>query len=163
MKNILILITITLTICQACGITTLTGEDILGPSVPSIAVVDEYPTTSSELMTILAGSENNTWDATGFEINGIKGFQNCRLDDQILLNSDGTYSYNGGEDLCGAEDNVKTKTGTWEANFGNRTLTFDKGTDRQATGEIATATDIKLILRGDYMGWELTGQYEINL
>ena len=52
-----------------------------------------------------------SWDG----IFAMLGSHDCRLDDEMDINIDGTYLYNGGSSLCGNEDDQRLKTGigTW--------------------------------------------------
>lgn len=165
MKNYLV--AAAMLIVQSCGIATLDGlgGDTVDPvsfSSLSSEITDEFPTAEAELMTILTGTEEKSWKAVGFAVKLIPGFQTCRLDDTVTFNEDGTYTYDGGSSLCGAEDNVKVKSGNWELDFAGQKLVFDKGTDNETAAEIATAKAGMLILKGDYKGWDLIGKYESN-
>ena len=97
----------------------------------SITFEDHFPNSVIDVNAYLLGGSSRTWSTLGFTIDGVNGFQNCRLDDEIQLNADQTYDYNGGDMLCGAEDNQKLKSGNWEVDTEARTLTFDKGTDQE--------------------------------
>ena len=63
------------------------------------------PADSVEFAALLHGNSSRVWSAEQFTLAGLNVFQSCRLDDQIQLINDGTYSYDGGDLLCGAEDN----------------------------------------------------------
>ena len=57
------------------------------------------------------------------------------------LRSDGTYTYDGGANLCGAEDNVRMRTGTWRLiNNGNNIL-FDEGLSNEYTANVEGLED----------------------
>lgn len=103
-----------------------------------------------------------TWSAVSFTLAGFDGFQDCRLDDLIVVKSDGTYDYDGGEVLCGAEDSQRFRSGTWEIiNNGNNIL-FDEGTNREYTAKVNGLGNSTISLSGEYLGLEIKGIYTSN-
>ncbi len=64
--------------------------------------------------------------------------------DSMVLSSDGTYQYDGGDQLCGAEDDASAKVGAWEFNAENAVMTFDPGTESEVSVNIITLDDIRL-------------------
>jgi len=123
----------------------------------SISAMDE-----EEFKTLIDGGNEKIWSASAFTLAGQTTFTSCRLDDIITFNSDSTYVYDGGEQLCGAEDDSFIKTGTWEADFENKTLVFDKGTPNEEIGEIIGLSDDEIRVKGSYMMMEVRGVYTSN-
>ncbi|WP_422361669.1 lipocalin family protein [Reichenbachiella sp.] len=118
-----------------------------------------FPNSAIDVNAYLLGGASRTWTTLEFTIDGVDGFQNCRLDDQIQLNSDKTYDYDGGDMLCGAEDDQKLKSGTWEVDVDNRTLTFDAGTDREGIFHIESLNAEEIVVRSQYYSWEVLGKF----
>ena len=110
----------------------------------------------------LHGGNTKSWAAQGFTISGISGFQQCRLDDNMVLGEDGTYQYDGGETLCGAEDNQRLKTGTWEIEFDESMLIFNKGTQIEYQVIVSGLDENTIVLDGTYFGLEIRGIYISN-
>ena len=119
-------------------------------------------TDEAEFKSIIDGEGEKIWAASAFTLAGLTTFTDCRLDDSMLFRSDGTYEYNGGRDLCGAEDNAFIKTGTWEVNFDDSTIIFDKGTSNEEVGEVIGMTETEIRLKGAYMMMEVRGIYTSN-
>ena len=118
--------------------------------------------TEADLMIALANDETKKWEATGFTMQLIDNFQSCRLDDVLSLNNNGTYNYDGGNVLCGAEDNERLKSGVWELNYQERKLIFDRGTSEEVELYIEEASDTKVIVSSTYMQLKVVGRYEIG-
>lgn len=118
-----------------------------------------FPNSAIDVNAYLLGGESRTWTTLEFTIDGVNGFQNCRLDDQIQLNSDKTYSYDGGDMLCGAEDDQKLKSGIWEVDVDNRILTFDAGTDQEAIFYIESLDAEEIVVRSQYYSWQVLGKF----
>lgn len=118
-----------------------------------------FPNSAIDVNAYLLGGESRIWTTLEFTIDGVDGFQNCRLDDQIQLNSDNTYDYDGGDMLCGAEDDQKLKSGTWMVDVDNRTLTFDAGTDREGVFQIESLNAEEIVVRSQYYSWEVLGKF----
>jgi len=133
--------------------TSVTEDGLQGPTtVPSI---------HSEVLAFLHGGSNKAWDAEGFEIFGMSGFLTCRLDDSMILSSDGDYLYDGGSSLCGAEDDTRVKEGTWELSEDLKSIVFTEGTNSYSAKLIGITTD-QITLQGDYQGLELNAVYTSN-
>lgn len=110
------------------------------------------PTSEAAFMTALTNDDTRQWDAVTFELEGLNGFQNCRLDDIFSFFNDGTYRYDGGEVLCGGADDQRVKTGIWEIDFENLTIVFDRGTSLETSATVSGLEDNRM---------ELIGQVEI--
>lgn len=145
----------------ACNIVSLDESTSTIDNLQSITIVNNFPLNSASLNTILTNQSTKSWTVTGFTIGGSNTFQNCRLGDKIVLNSNGSYSYDGGSQLCGAEDNKKIKSGSWEADFDNRILYFDRGTINEIEVYIETCESSKVIISTRYFGMAILGQFEI--
>lgn len=88
------------------------------------------PQSVEEYDIFLHGEEQNLWVAREFILEGLQGFQDCRLDDTFTIRRDGTYQFNGGDMSCGGED-VSNQSGTYRKDYDNNRLIFDEGTERQ--------------------------------
>ena len=103
--------------------------------------------------------------ATSFALLGILNTQKCRLDDQIVLNADGTFQYDGGSKLCGREDNKKIRTGKWHVTDSGKKLVFEYDRGRRKTkiekheGQVVNAGGGWIVLSGSYRGITLQGTY----
>lgn len=116
---------------------------------------------------LLHNNGSKVWRAEQFTIEGLSMFLQCRLDDAITLSNDGTYQYDGGQDLCGAEDNVQDRSGNWEFNAANGTLIFDRGTSLETTGRVITLEENTIVLEGQYVSdlfgaFDVVGRYASN-
>ena len=115
-------------------------------------------TDSMIFRTLLTDSVSKTWNTSLFTLGGSTTFTNCRLDDVMLFFTDGTYTYQGGQ-LCGAEDNQQNRDGSWEIDYTNRLIIFDKGTSNEYTAEVIGLQEDELRVKGSYMGMEVRGLY----
>lgn len=117
-------------------------------------------TDSLDLVKKIAGDNMKSWTASRFTLSGSTLFTSCRLDDIMTFNRDGSYRYDGGNQLCGAEDNRRVKTGNWTTDFEKKTILFDEGTLKEYNADIIGFYDNKLTLRGTYMSMEVRGEYQ---
>lgn len=99
------------------------------------------------------------WKAKDFYIGVIPVTQSCRLDDEMILANDGSYTYDGGSTLCGGEDNQTIKQGTWEFDSITSSLIFDKSTSIEYSTDIKQISESSLELKGEYMGIPINGDY----
>lgn len=106
------------------------------------------PASEAALLTELTDDDNRTWEAVTFELEGLNGFQDCRLDDTFTFFGDGTYRYDGGEVLCGGADDRRIKTGVWEADYDNLNLIFDRGTSLESIARISGIENNRMELLG---------------
>ena len=134
------------------GVETPADNDIIqGPQT--------IPSDQAQFLEFLHGTESKSWDATGFTIAGISGFQDCRLDDQIKIFADGTYQYNAGSLLCGAEDNQSTRSGTWTLDLAQSSIIFQ--IDGDSFEALVIGLDSEgIVLNGSYAGLPLAAQYQ---
>lgn len=140
-------------IFASCELATLENPDAFEAS---------FPATIEEVNEFLHSNQEKTWNAQTFTLAGLEGFQNCRLDDTMILSADGTYRYDGGTILCGAEDSQRTKTGSWKILNGGRRILFDEGTSNAYSAEVVSLESKKIILKGTYFGLEISGSYVSN-
>lgn len=125
-----------------------------------MAAVVSYSQSNDELLEYLHGGKDKTWVTVGFYLEGLTGFQDCRLDDKFVFSGDGTYRYDGGKKLCGGEDNKRIKTGVWEKMEKKKMLVFNKGTSYEYVAKIVSSEDGFLILTTSYHGLEVKGVYQ---
>jgi len=103
-----------------------------------------------------------TWDTDKFSFDGVfsaMDIHDCRLDDQMEIKADGTYTYMGGEKLCGNEDNQSIKSGTWDLDENLKFVLFDKGEDNEFEATIDFFEEGRILLSGSYFGIPVSGEY----
>ena len=159
MKNSIFILAFTGLAFYSCDVIELSS----GVETPSDNDIIQGPQTvpgdQTLFLDFLHGEENKSWEASGFTIAGITGFQDCRLDDQIVLHEDGTYEYNAGNFLCGAEDNQSSRNGTWSLNFSQSSIIFQVGDDSFEAVVIGLDAE-GIVLEGSYAGLPLTAHYQ---
>lgn len=120
------------------------------------------PQDESTFLTLLVGDTTaaaaKTWEATQFTLEGLSGFQDCRLDDQITLVGDKTYDFDGGAISCGGEDQAQADGG-WTIDFATAQITFGLGSD-QFSGTITGLSDTELVITGSYLGLEIIARFD---
>ena len=131
----------------------LTEEGLNGPTTS--------PDTREEILNLLHNENFKEWEAEGFTLMGFSGLLPCRLDDSMTLMSDGTYQYDGGNSLCGAEDNARIKEGTWELSDDLQSIDFTEGTNTY-TAQLIGITSDQITLRGAYQGLSINAVYTSN-
>ncbi len=109
---------------------------------------------------LLHNDSSKTWAADQFTIEGFSLFQQCRLDDVMTLHNDGTYNYDGGNQLCGAEDDTRLRTGTYTFDVDAATITFDAGTALEATATVVTLEAGTAVLEGQYVS-DVFGTFDV--
>ncbi len=139
-----------------CNLVTLEDGSVEG----IVAGPRTVPSSEEQIESILVGDSKRTWKAYQFTLLGNAGFQNCRLDDQMVLSIDKSYSYNGGQVLCGAEDNKEFKSGNWFVQ--NDKLIFVENEQTQYAAQILGLVQDTLVIRGTYLGLEIKGLYIAN-
>lgn len=153
-KSIYGLLVLIFAVSISCEVVTIEEN------TPNIAFTESFPDDLASLNSALTNESNRTWNITGFKLGESSSFQTCRLDDALALNADGTYSYDGGNELCGSEDNSRFKTGTWEVDFDSRTMYFDKGTEHEVEVFIESCQGSKVVFSSQYFGMKVLGQFE---
>ena len=116
----------------------------------------DFPADEVSFKTAIANNDTKNWGEATFELAGV-GVQDCRHDDIMTLKGDGTYSYDNGALTCGTDE--ATKTGTWEANFTAKTITFDKGESDEYSADIVSLSNTKFVLKGKWNGMDISGTY----
>lgn len=133
-----------------------------------LGTIPSYPSSEAQFTQFFHSNDGHTWLADGFTLAGTSGFLDCRLDDQIILKASstnslvGTYEYNGGTILCGAEDNKTSKFGTYQIDFESKSITFDGGTSNETTATVSGLDETTIVLEGSYLGMTIRGKYLIN-
>jgi len=140
---------------------TPVGTDGNGNVVTKVDDGTIEATDSANFRLLLTDSTSKRWTTSLFTLSGSTTYTDCRLDDIMVLFSDGTYDYNGGQ-LCGAEDNMTNRTGSWELDYSNKKIYFDKGTSEEYEAEVIGLTENELRLKGSYMVMEVRGLYKSN-
>ena len=160
---------ITILICVgACSIVDL-DEGSTDPGNSSSQVdlgSGSLPDDEASFLLMLHNDSSKVWSAKEFTIEGFDNFLNCRLDDTITLNSDGTYSYSGGGNLCGGED-VREKTGDWIVDFDESLLIIDPNIGTETSAKIVTLETELITLTSMYTStvfgvFDIAGSYQSN-
>ena len=151
---------------SACSIVELddapmdTGVD--GGSISEVDLGDATtPDEEGVFAQMLHGSESKTWIASEFSIEGVSGFLDCRLDDVITLHANGTYEYDGGRDLCGAEDHQRIRTGDWSYNFETTELILEPDSEMRAVARIVSLEGNILTVTGVYEN-DILGSFDVS-
>lgn len=161
-----------LILTQACSIVELDEEtqDVTDQSEPLSEVdlgTSILPTEEEMFAELLHDGDAKTWLSSEFSIEGIGGFLDCRLDDVVILKADGTYEYDGGRELCGAEDNQRDRTGNWSFDFADQELIFEPGSDEESRVKLVSLEGNLLTFTGVYENdifgsFDISGRYTSN-
>ncbi len=148
----------TLGIGVGCNLVKLDEPD------PIVEAPIGLPSTQDGLLIAIAGESGKDWKTLSFTLEGHDGIQICRLDDTFMFFSNGTYRYDGGDLLCGGADDTRVKTGTWEINFDDKKIIFDRTTNIEHDATIVAVQEGKMLLQGhvDIFGiaMDIAGIYE---
>ena len=148
-----------LSVVVACEIVE-TGSD--SDQTPTPGMIDEsgdqqvalgsgnIPNDPQAFGRMLHNDSAKTWEASEFALEGLSMFQGCRLDDVVTLLADGTYTYDGGTQLCGAEDDSRNRSGQYAFDATLGTLTFEPGTAAEAVAQLVTLEDGNLVFTAVY-------------
>lgn len=164
MKNLWFVIV--LAFLASCNLVEVreTGTEDVDP----LGTIPSFPTTEANFTQLFHSTSGQAWDADGFTLAGNTSFLSCRLDDQMMLMANetnpliGTYEYNGGDDLCGAEDDQVSKFGTYQINFTNKTVVFDAGTNNESVASVVGLDENEIVLEGSYLGLKIRGKYKLK-
>lgn len=146
---------------HSCDLVELDEEPI-----PELEVPVGIPSNIDEFTFALASNDSRTWRTLGFRLEGLNGFQSCRLDDTFMFFTNGTYRYDGGPVLCGGADDKRIKTGVWEIDLTSNQVIFDRETNIEHSASVIGLNDgkIQLISQVDILGRSLNieGIYEVE-
>ena len=156
MKILSIICLLSMIICS-CELVELNEPN--NESEKEIRGPEGIPSSLEVYNTYLHNNSFKTYQAISFTIASIEGFQDCRLDDVIEIKSDGTYSYDGGSVLCGAEDTERYRSGTWTIIDDGRAIIFDQGTPEEYLGTVSGLDESAIALSGSYAGLAIKGIY----
>lgn len=157
MKNLIPALLLSALVVVACSKDDEGPETNSSSNQLSIDAGEILAADSAAMKLSIDNGNAKTWATSAFTLAGRTTFTSCRLDDTMEFNADGTYIYNGGSNLCGAEDDEQIKTGTWEIDFQNRRVIFDKDTNLEAIAKVIGQNDAELRLQGSYMAMEVRG------
>ena len=115
------------------------------------------PSDQADALLALNGTNMKSWVTKRFTLAGVQ--LDCRADDVIMLHADGTFDYDGGDNLCGLQDNARTRTGTWELDLENRTFTVELNTGVIYSGEFQKITENELIMTGNWGGMSIRATF----
>lgn len=162
MKKTIILSAFALLAFSACNESDDEPQDPANNS-QDVAIQDGEveATDAASFKMLIDNDDTKTWSASAFTFAGQTTFTDCRLDDEMVFNADGTYIYNGGAETCGGEDR-QAQTGTWEIDFNNLSIIFDKETSREETAVVLGLSENEIRLQGSYMMIQVRGVYTSN-
>lgn len=165
MKNFVILFTVCfgLLSCELENLdsdpTVTAQQEDLSQQIP-IGLIDASNLQEANLL--LADSVQKEWKTLEFTLANSTAMTDCRLDDEMIFNSNGTYQFSRGLKSCGGEDNRSRRTGLWEIDFDNNKLIFDKGTSMEYTSEVIGLNESELRLKGSYFNLEVRGRFQVK-
>lgn len=159
LPSLLVMTVLFLSSCELVELDSPPDNNIDNGDTEIVTGPSSVPTERVTFMSFLHGGSQKTWKATGFTLFGISGFQDCRLDDTIVIKSDGTYTYNAGDTMCGAEDNIPNKNGSWEFLEDENIILFSEGDSNQYTAEVVGLDENDIVVVGKYLGMEIKGSY----
>lgn len=165
-KHIFLFGTLIALFAVSCNVVELTkpegATDAEGNRITKVEPAAIEATDVASFTKLIADSSSKSWEASFFTLAGSTQFTNCRLDDIMIFSTDGTYLYNGGTNLCGAEDSRASRNGTWEIDYDRKMVYFDKGTSREYVAEVIGLKNDEIRLKGVYMGMEVRGLYSFK-
>lgn len=141
-------------ICVVFFACSESSEDEMMPN----DLIIEAPETAEESIHAVTGDSLRIWMNESFEL-GVFGDLECRNDDIFTFFNDGTYEYDGGNSLCGDSDNQQIVKGSWELDFENGLIIFDKGTERQAEARYIVLSDDLLHVQGSWNSIGIDARY----
>jgi hypothetical protein len=149
----LLLVAFLASVFSSCQVASLESTEEIKAMVPP---------TLQEFEQFYHNNTQKKWLCQSFTLAGLDGLQGCRLDDTMTILSDGTYTYDGGTNLCGAEDSQRIKTGNWKILNNGVNIIFDEGSPTAYTVNVIILESQKIVLRGTYFGLEINGTYRAN-
>lgn len=163
MKKIIGLLSVIILGFTACNVTELEEpqiKDSNGNIVSgSIQGGDIVATDSTLFIQTISTDSSRSWKTLDFTLAGSRRLTNCRLDDIMKFNNDGSYEYSAGGELCGAEDNRRSRNGRWEIDYSRKLMFFDKGSSNEYQAKVIGLENNELTLQGSYMGMEVLAKY----
>ncbi len=99
-------------------------------------VPTSLPSTEVEFSMQIHGGDKLEWLVKEVTLFGFPGSQSCRMDDQMILNADGTYQFDGGSVSCGGED-VTIRSGVYVLDYDNGELIFDQGSSDEVVVKVS--------------------------
>jgi len=149
------------TLVVACGEDSDSSEGPTANVNPSVdrGIIEANDSTTFRML--LTDSVSKTWDASVFLLAGSNTFTSCRLDDYFTFFTDGTYDYSGGR-LCGAEDTDKNRSGSWELDYTDKKIYFDRRTSKEYVAEVIGLQENELKVVGSYMRMEVRATYTVR-
>jgi hypothetical protein len=146
---------------SACEVVDLESpeSDLSSDEKEQISSSNIKNTDSVSFRMLITGNQNKSWIANDFTLAGSDNLTFCRLDDELKFNADGTYNYDGGSQLCGAEDDSRIKSGTWKVLYSENKILFDEGLSNEYSADIIGLSESEIRLKGNYFTMEVRGKY----
>ena len=149
----------------ACELVELEADPAssnVGTAQQKIVAGDITANTEAEAIDFLTGSSEKVWKTVDFTLSTSNSMTDCRLDDEMIFNAHGSYEFFRGLKACGGEDNRSRRIGSWEIDFDNRKLIFDKGNTMEYVSEIIALRDNEFRLKGSYFNLEVRGLFQVK-
>ena len=155
LKNPLLYIIIALSACNSFDQAAF--NDGINAEEVAYTVPTTLPESEIEFSAFLHGNGQRKWIAREFKLVDLVEFQDCRLDDTMSLNQDGTYQFDGGNMSCGGDD-VPSRSGVYRADYANGQLIFDEGTKDEVIVKVSGLDQGVIALSGkvDVIGVSMT-------
>jgi hypothetical protein len=149
--------------CEVLELDSLNSNSSINQKEKELILSSNIEDTDSVSYRILiTGNADKTWRTDDFTLGGSDKLTFCRIDDLMTFNSNGTYIYDGGKNLCGAEDDERIKSGTWKVFYSSDEILFDEGTDDEYLAKIIGLNESEIRLKGSYFLSEVRGKYSNN-
>lgn len=132
------------------------SDSMENPMDPELII--EAPGEESEIIRILSSNDDRAWVNSTFSLE-MFGEIECRKDDVFTFFADGSFEYDGGSQLCGDSDNKQIVQGTWELDFDNGVIIFNKGAEDETSARYITIKEEIIRLQGAWNGFAIDAQY----
>ena len=130
------------------------SQDSSDPS-PGTQVI--APNSVAEIEEILSSTNMKSWNTKDFSLAGMK--LDCRMDDSFDFFSDHSFKFYGGDQLCGLEDILREREGTWMVDLENNKVVFTLSTGETYNAKYEKLTDEELRLTGTWGGMKIIGVF----
>lgn len=117
----------------------------------------DAPDTREEIEGILASQNSRKWMVDEFRLAGMS--LDCRQDDSFEFFADGSFKFNGGDQLCGLEDILREREGTWNVLVDENKVMFELSTGEKYEALYEKVTEEQLRFRGSWGGMSIVGVF----
>lgn len=128
-------------------VATVTVDDGTNAKTLNVVVIlTDVKANSTNLGYLTKAWKTQSLNYGGINISSM--VHSCRTDDSMVFNTNGTYLYDGGAQLCGGADSQTQKSGTWDLDENVRFIIFDKGTANELRVDVNLLTSGQFNLSG---------------